>query len=329
MISLYKVENVKVGEEETIFSVELRGLSTDVKPIGTFDNKPISNGSTFIEIDTGGVYMYDLDNELWKKINNGGGSEINNQDITVTENGEYTADEGYTGLGTVTVEVPSPSGNINITGTSQVDVSSYATAQVVDADLIAGNIKKDINILGVTGTYEGGGSGSGIDLTSGVKFANSTFQSIPSDIQDSNWNEVEYANEMFYACGNLKNVSFALNSLIDGESMFGYCNNLLSANITNTTNMTSMVSMFDNCKKLTTVNQIDTSYCYDMYHAFQQCDALSNDSLNNILLMCASVPNDYDGTKTLSAVGLSATQRTTCQSLSNYQALLNAGWTAN
>lgn len=31
---------------------------------------------------------------------------INNQDITVTENGQYTADEGYTGLGTVTVEVP-------------------------------------------------------------------------------------------------------------------------------------------------------------------------------------------------------------------------------
>lgn len=33
------------------------------------------------------------------------GSTINNQDITITQNGTYTADEGYTGLGTVTVNV--------------------------------------------------------------------------------------------------------------------------------------------------------------------------------------------------------------------------------
>lgn len=36
----------------------------------------------------------------------GSGSKINNQDITITENGIYTNDDGYTGLGTVTVEVP-------------------------------------------------------------------------------------------------------------------------------------------------------------------------------------------------------------------------------
>lgn len=35
----------------------------------------------------------------------GGGTEINNQDIEVTENGTYTADAGYTGLGTVSVNV--------------------------------------------------------------------------------------------------------------------------------------------------------------------------------------------------------------------------------
>ena len=41
-----------------------------------------------------------------------GGEEvvIKNQDITIKENGQYTADEGYTGLGTVTVEVPQDGG---------------------------------------------------------------------------------------------------------------------------------------------------------------------------------------------------------------------------
>jgi hypothetical protein len=42
------------------------------------------------------------------KIAEGGGVEINNQDKTITENGTYTADEGYTGLGTVEVDVSIP-----------------------------------------------------------------------------------------------------------------------------------------------------------------------------------------------------------------------------
>ena len=53
------------------------------------------------------------------------------------------------------VNVPNPStGKKEITGTAEVDVTAYATAQVVDANLVAGNIKKDVVILGVTGSYE-------------------------------------------------------------------------------------------------------------------------------------------------------------------------------
>ena len=47
-----------------------------------------------------------------------------------------------------------PSGKKEITSTAEVNVASYATAQVVDEDLVAGNIKKDVDILGVVGTYE-------------------------------------------------------------------------------------------------------------------------------------------------------------------------------
>lgn len=41
-------------------------------------------------------------------------SQINNQDKTITQNGQYTADTGYTGLGTVIVNVPSGSGDIKL-----------------------------------------------------------------------------------------------------------------------------------------------------------------------------------------------------------------------
>lgn len=48
----------------------------------------------------------------------------------------------------------SPTGKKSITDMTETDVSAYATAQVSDENLVAGNIKKDVTILGVTGTYE-------------------------------------------------------------------------------------------------------------------------------------------------------------------------------
>ena len=59
-----------------------------------------------------------------------------------------------------------PSGNKDITTTTQTDVTEYATAQVVDTDLIAENIKKDVDILGVTGSYEGIEPTGNINITS-------------------------------------------------------------------------------------------------------------------------------------------------------------------
>jgi hypothetical protein len=68
----------------------------------------------------------------------GGGSAddivINNQDLTITENGTYTADEGYTGLGTVTVDVKSGGDGVNldaiweVDGTTPTEVHSNATS---------------------------------------------------------------------------------------------------------------------------------------------------------------------------------------------------------
>ena len=71
---------------------------------------------------------------------------------TITANAN---DIDVTAYAKADVNVPNPStGKVNITGTAEVDVTNYATAQVVDANLIAENIKKDVTILGVTGTLE-------------------------------------------------------------------------------------------------------------------------------------------------------------------------------
>lgn len=48
-----------VGEQ----TYEFRGLSTDPKP-----TKRVGNGSLFIEMDTGKVYIFDQENNEWKEL---------------------------------------------------------------------------------------------------------------------------------------------------------------------------------------------------------------------------------------------------------------------
>lgn len=67
MLTIYKNDSTKINRNERLISVEIRGLSTDTKPT-QFEGKKtsiIDNGSTFIEMDTGKVYMYDLEHKKW------------------------------------------------------------------------------------------------------------------------------------------------------------------------------------------------------------------------------------------------------------------------
>ena len=74
MISIYNVKKSEMlthPNGEVFYLCELRGLSTDEKPTA-IDNGSIENGSQFIEIDTGDVYLYNLANEEWNNITSGG-----------------------------------------------------------------------------------------------------------------------------------------------------------------------------------------------------------------------------------------------------------------
>ena len=91
------------------------------------------------------------------------------QTKTTTVNGKVTPDENYLGLKEVTVNVPSKeeeakevdlamaSGNQTITPTSGKTLSQVAVKK--PATMLPENIKKDVNIGGVTGTLESGGGG--------------------------------------------------------------------------------------------------------------------------------------------------------------------------
>lgn len=67
MITINTISNQRTIEGEEAIAVELRGLSTDEKPT-QIANKLVDNGSVYIEIDTGKIYMYNIDNEQWMEI---------------------------------------------------------------------------------------------------------------------------------------------------------------------------------------------------------------------------------------------------------------------
>ena len=44
-------------------AIKLRGLSTDDKPM-----EGVPNGSSFLEMDTGNVYVFDEENTQWRQL---------------------------------------------------------------------------------------------------------------------------------------------------------------------------------------------------------------------------------------------------------------------
>lgn len=55
------------GTFSTAEPMELYGLSGDSKPTEKFKGTKIENGSSFLEMDTSKVYLYDAENDEWKE----------------------------------------------------------------------------------------------------------------------------------------------------------------------------------------------------------------------------------------------------------------------
>ena len=168
-----------------------------------------------------------------------------------------------------------------------------------------------------------------------------------------NTSNVTSMNSMFTNCTNLESIPQIDTSKVTNMSyMFYKCNSLTTIPLLNTSSVTNMTNMFQNCTNLESIPQIDTSKVTNMSNMFNGCTkletlpvfnlssiagsglsstftgcaSLSDESLNNIMASCITATNTSP--KTLGYTGLNSTQRTKCQSLSNYQDFINAGWSA-
>ena len=141
---------------------------------------------------------------------------------------------------------------------------------------------------------------------------------------------------MFQQCPNVKTVPlYDTSSAISMYRMFYQCTSLETVPQFNTEKVTNFTYMFDGCSNLVNVPEFDVSSIVwtgtgtvAFGSMFANCPKLSNESLNNILAMCIKMVNvTAQASKNLKYIGLSSAQATICQSLSNYQAFLDAGWT--
>lgn len=67
MISIYQKNNSITRKGMETKEIELRGLSTDTKPTKLGD-EDITNGTVFIEIDTGAVFVFDENGQEWNEV---------------------------------------------------------------------------------------------------------------------------------------------------------------------------------------------------------------------------------------------------------------------
>lgn len=140
--------------------------------------------------------------------------------------------------------------------------------------------------------------------------------------------KVTDAQQMFYKCSSLTEVPLLnLSKATNVTAMFYNCVRLKTVPLFDLSSVTHVFSMFLGCSALEDVPEFNCPNVITAETMFQNCSSLTEQSLNNILGTCITMTKISSSSKTLKYIGLTSSQATTCESLSNYQAFLDAGWT--
>lgn len=243
-------------------------------------------GSVAYVIETSNVYILNSKGEWVAQSSGGGGGggDIHNKNKTITENGEYTADPGYTGLGIITVDVPS--------GGDEYFANNIVSGRI-PGEGIAIYIKKLPDNLDI----------------SNMRWSNlfAECKNLES-VDNISFNHNKYVTEsytrMFQDCYLLKTVPyFDTSKTTDISYMFSGCHSLLEVPLLDISNITNMAETFYMCYELKVMPQWNTSKVQSFSQCWLSCSALESIPL----LDFSNASNIYrmisQGTKSLITLG--------------------------
>ena len=254
------VEYEQNNEIEVLLFADTKDeVSSDMNIDGIPKGKVISYGSSLITAD--GDLAFLKSDGTWNFTKSGGGSDPKLEDKSVEpdfSDGDVTVEpsEGYDGLSSVTI--------------------------TKDSDLVAENIKKDVEVFGVTGTFEGDGQASE-DLKALVERTITTL---------SNDDITSVGNNAFPGCDNLTSVSLP-NATSIGAYVFQICTSLASISLPKVTTIGAYA--FNGCTKLTDVSLQNATTISN--YAFNGCTLLNTIILGLTTEICTLYnTNPFNGT---------------------------------
>lgn len=277
------------------------------------------------------------------------------QDKTITENGVYTADEGYTGLGTVTVDVSS-SGEQFIPRELVDGVLKYPTTkfawELPDVTRVENNIFRSafkecwfitsVNFPALT-TVNYYGFEQACENCNSLKSVN--FPALTT-IKTAGFREA------FYNCSSLTSINFPALTTVDAHSLYNAfygCSRLTEVNFPalTTTDVSSFYNTFSSCSSLTSVSFPELTTikgAYGLQYCFNQCKKLTsvsfpklatlsgNYSLQSCFSNCTALTSvNFPALTTLSASSCMAYCFSYCSSLTDvyFPALTTSSFGSN
>ena len=160
------------------------------------------------------------------------------------------------------------------TGYELASVTVEAVTSDIDSNIVAENIKKDVSILGVTGTLESSGSS---DYNAKLVPTDGRITYYITEISTQlDTSSVINMFGMFNGCTNLTTIPLLDTSRVtDMRDMFFNCTSLTTIPLLDTSSVTNMQNMFYGCTNLTTIPQLDTSSVINMFGMFNGCTNLT------------------------------------------------------